>query len=589
MAQTVLSLWGIKKPASEQQFTEKVPTPPTPPHTQSMMVSLKVQPEKLVSIKPKTHSFFQKRKYHSQNQNKAAKKPAQFYASAPWPKSHVLLQDSPVTEKLARRLKSSSFRVIGDRYNVYSHVLRPIIGNRRVREPKRRLFTEQSLGDLVQENKGKLMNYLNQQMLLKDAFDRGTYEHAMWTDKYAPKSPELHFNPKQATRIQKWLKTQFSELRNRPQNAVFGRSRKTSLDGFEVPDDDKAHIKPFLVCIGPHGAGKTSAVYCACNSLKGFVLESNATVKRTGIHVRELLSGITQSHAVHGATSRQNCVVLFEEIDTLDEEDANFWPTLRDFARNTKRPIILTCNSADNLPASLINDDTSSFIYLDAPHVVFAVDICWHIALCEGHLLDRSQVAKVVLIHQGDIRKSLTHLQFWCQMGVGGQLAAVEWLAKQHEMKHYKRVVSENTFIEQPYVKTLGSEPESFARLLTESEQQSLQDASPSPLLENPIYLRNARRKSLPLYKIFDDNYEWPSESPEKLTLELYPYLRDVASSDLERMKIAYHHKRLSRRSLASFGIKRNFFKDPELILSTFPSVSDHDSEATETDSSQST
>lgn len=174
-------------------------------------------------------------------------------------------------------------------------------------------------------------------------------------------------------------------------------------------------------------------------------------------------------------------------------------------------------------------------------------------------------------------------------MGVGGQLAAVEWLAKQHEMKHYKRVVSENTFIEQPYVKTLGSEPESFARLLTESEQQSLQDASPSPLLENPIYLRNARRKSLPLYKIFDDNYEWPSESPEKLTLELYPYLRDVASSDLERMKTAYHHKRLSRRSLASFGIKRNFFKDPELILSTFPSVSDHDSEATETDSSQST
>jgi len=42
-------------------------------------------------------------------------------------------------------------------------------------------------------------------------------------------------------------------------------------------------------------------------------------------------------------TPRQS-LVLLEEVDILFKDDTNFWPTIVNFLKDCKRPVIFTCN-----------------------------------------------------------------------------------------------------------------------------------------------------------------------------------------------------------------------------------------------------
>ncbi|RDX75060.1 ATPase family AAA domain-containing protein 5, partial [Mucuna pruriens] len=239
--------------------------------------------------------------------------------------------------------------------------------------------------------------------------------------------------------------------------------------------DEKDSLQNVLLISGPIGSGKSAAVY-ACAQEQGFdILELNASDCRNGTVVRQylgdtlfcslgfkrlskntassqmkttklpqapaLLSGkatdevndgvvemITisddEAHSPSGSSrkllSKNNVVacdkvqklILVEDVDILFPEDRGCIAAIQQIAETARGPIILTTNS-DNpgLPDNF-----------DMLHVSFVLPspkelLChlYTVCLTEGVNIHPLLLEKFIHSCDGDIRKSIMHLQFWFQ------------------------------------------------------------------------------------------------------------------------------------------------------------------------------
>ncbi|CAK9154618.1 unnamed protein product [Ilex paraguariensis] len=236
--------------------------------------------------------------------------------------------------------------------------------------------------------------------------------------------------------------------------------------------DDETSLKNVLLVTGPVGSGKSAAIY-ACAREQGFqVIEVNASDWRNGSLVRQKFGEAVEScwlqrpanpenkHPLRSSksalntladqgsgnevieliplsdeedsqnasrvpgksvckenkTSSDECniktLVLFEDVDATLYEDRGFIATIQQLAETAKRPMILTSNS-DN---PVLPDN------LDRLEVCFTIPSLKEL-LGLVHLICAAEKAKVhpCLIERfigychGDIRKTIMHLQFWCQ------------------------------------------------------------------------------------------------------------------------------------------------------------------------------
>ncbi|KAJ4383123.1 hypothetical protein N0V85_008492, partial [Neurospora sp. IMI 360204] len=264
-----------------------------------------------------------------------------------------------------------------------------------------------------------------------------------------------------------------------------GITRKTVVKSGDLSEKDASKIANTLIISGPHGCGKTAAVYAVAKELDFEVFEINSSSRRSGKDVLEKIGDMTRNHLVQqhqsssdkagddqedataqevksgkqatmnafyrpkttavtpkqstkppptsepkevkkdsGKAQRQS-LILLEEVDILYEEDKQFWTTIVTLIAQAKRPFIMTCNDETLLPLHTLK--LHGIFRLSPPPTELAVDRLLLIAANEGHALTRQAVASLFESRGHDLRAATTDLQYWCQIGVGDRKGGFDW------------------------------------------------------------------------------------------------------------------------------------------------------------------
>ncbi|GAB2235229.1 hypothetical protein Droror1_Dr00027724 [Drosera rotundifolia] len=239
--------------------------------------------------------------------------------------------------------------------------------------------------------------------------------------------------------------------------------------------EEGSFLKNVLFVTGPVGSGKSAAIY-ACAKEQGFqVIEVNASdwrngplikqqfgeavglhwlkrtqesplgsvkkpfvkpcaVSRDGAVTTELENGILElidlsdDDCAEAAKKQKNfdlndsvmdsnngdlkTLILFEEVDAKLCEDRGFISTIQLLADTGKRPMILTANTNNSiLPISLDREEVL-FRMPSLRELLFHVKM---VCFAEGAEIPPDIIERYITYCKWDIRKLLTHLQFWCQ------------------------------------------------------------------------------------------------------------------------------------------------------------------------------
>lgn len=384
----------------------------------------------------------------------------------------------------------------------------------------------------------------------QSAFDRFECETEEWTHKYAPKSAaDVLQHGREAFFLRDWLKSlTVASVQNGKGDASNSRAplnllkqggaktrrkrkRTDEFAGFMISSDEEAsemgelsgsedsslhessrtvkksvirsvevassglssvnsaRCTNAIVISGPHGCGKTAAVYAVAEELGFEVFEINPGSRRSGKDLLDKVGDMTRNHLVHQASDpkssddianqheeslqkdldsgrqstmkgffksksgmknlgnqsrsglpassrpskpskKQNhqkqSLILLEEVDILFEEDKQFWTTALGMISQSKRPIIMTCTDESQLP---IEDMALHAIFrFHPPSEHLVTDYLVLVAGSEGHLISRDAICASYKANNNDLRATIMGLNFWCQMGIGDDKGGLEWM-----------------------------------------------------------------------------------------------------------------------------------------------------------------
>ncbi|CAM8942756.1 unnamed protein product [Rhodiola kirilowii] len=254
-------------------------------------------------------------------------------------------------------------------------------------------------------------------------------------------------------------------------------SENSDHDDYESDCDSEklsqgVKLKNVLLVTGPTGSGKSASIY-ACAREQGFnVIEVNTSDWRNGALVKQKFGEAVESHSVkrmneNKATPKEHesdsinhhimsqeadsevvelttvaigdgtyssvdmsakvpcsrsklprdrvqlkTLVLFEDVDISFTEDRGFINAIQHLAKTAKLPIILTTNSTQCfLPDSLDREE----IYFLRPSLKDLLGCAVEICTSEKANIEPSLIPCFIEFFHGDIRKTIMHLQFWCQ------------------------------------------------------------------------------------------------------------------------------------------------------------------------------
>ncbi|KAK3006872.1 hypothetical protein RJ639_016717 [Escallonia herrerae] len=103
-------------------------------------------------------------------------------------------------------------------------------------------------------------------------------------------------------------------------------------------------------------------------------------------------------------------VILFEDVDTTLYEDRGFIATIKQLAETAKRPMILTSNSSNPVLPNNLDRVEVCFTVPPSEELLRLVHM-----VCAAEKIHPCLVEQFISRSQGDIRKTIMHLQFWCQ------------------------------------------------------------------------------------------------------------------------------------------------------------------------------
>ncbi|XP_017243940.1 uncharacterized protein LOC108215858 [Daucus carota subsp. sativus] len=249
----------------------------------------------------------------------------------------------------------------------------------------------------------------------------------------------------------------------------------TSESDFEDIEEEN-RLKNVLLITGPVGSGKSAAIY-ACAKEQGFqVIEVNSSDWRNGALVKQRFGEAVESHwlqcsaenserpviknffksfpvssnattdqgisndvtelislsddEISGNTrmtptksvvnksktvrepSGSRTLILFEDVDADLCEDRGFISTIQQLAETAKRPMILTSNSKDPVLPNNLDRLELSF---SKPSVEELLCLISMVCSEEEVTIPPCLVKRFIDFCQGDIRKTILQIQFWCQ------------------------------------------------------------------------------------------------------------------------------------------------------------------------------
>ena len=303
------------------------------------------------------------------------------------------------------------------------------------------------------------------------------------------------------------VQSKIAERRERRHIKRPGRKRKAKrddeLDGFIASSDDEAmddkkSVKNLIILCGPSGTGKTASVYAVAQELDFEVFEIHPGMRRSAKDIFDKVGDMAHNHLVQPsaalsrdssiltegpdqvstgediATGKQSTignflggrkkatdrpdtpqperpslqkqsVILFEEVDILFEEDKSFWSGVQALIQQTKRPIVLTCNSLESIPTEELSIHAT--LHFERVPLPDAVEYLVNVAAGEGHLLSRKDLETLYLGRGRDLRSCLTELNFWCQMTVGSKLGGLDWMRQPSSSQSMgSRIISKGTY-----------------------------------------------------------------------------------------------------------------------------------------------
>lgn len=123
-----------------------------------------------------------------------------------------------------------------------------------------------------------------------------------------------------------------------------------------------------------------------------------------------------------GAFSKKmvTCLILFEEVDVIFEDDVGFLAAIKTLMTITKRPVILT--TTDPMFRDRFNRSLDE-IYFQTQSMA---DVCSYLqllCLAENIQLDSDDVRTLFKVTKGDVRRCLLQLQLWGNSGGGRSTA----------------------------------------------------------------------------------------------------------------------------------------------------------------------
>ncbi|KAL6962142.1 hypothetical protein U1Q18_037096 [Sarracenia purpurea var. burkii] len=130
----------------------------------------------------------------------------------------------------------------------------------------------------------------------------------------------------------------------------------------------------------------------------------NATVKPGEFVCKEYRTASDQTES--------KSLILFEDVDAILSEDHGLIATIQKLAETAKRPIILTSNSQNPvLPNSLDRLE----LCFNRPSLMELFCHVYMVCAAEKAKIQPCLMERLIGYSQGDIRKTIMYLQFWCQ------------------------------------------------------------------------------------------------------------------------------------------------------------------------------
>lgn len=253
----------------------------------------------------------------------------------------------------------------------------------------------------------------------------------LWTDHFAPQAAsDILIDAPLQQHLRSWVEMTLDKLRFQA-SASFKRGKRDSFDDFiDDTEPGEEPIYPIMILIGPHGCGKSSAVYAVAKEFNGYVHEVNTGQARGRKDIFTNIKEIATTHLVHRSSNQskdafQNGILLFEDCDILFEQDRTFWSVIHEAMDVTRRPIILTCRDLLTIPRNILGLALDANAILDfegGASQSRLKDYVWLCGVSRGYDIDQSVLNS---LDGSDLRLGLMSMQVLCneEPPVAGQIS----------------------------------------------------------------------------------------------------------------------------------------------------------------------